>query len=397
MNNSRRKALRIAASLGVGALAYPLTQVHAQDKSDLVIGASIPLSGVFAATAIGYHTAMQDYAKMLNEQGGINGRKLRYVAEDTGYKVDVSVAVYNKITAREKVNFYYGDSTGFAKTIAPEVARNGNVLMSGTSFATELNDPKKFPNYFMAGPDYSEMVKILLRHIAKETPGGKVALVYADNEFGRDPIEASLAYAKQLGLNIVQQIPTPLGAVDVSTEVLKLRRANPDYTIFHGYVLAPIPEFISQAKGLGLKTKFMGTFWSMDLNLVEKMGPEADGFMGVMPYRYYFDKEGKSPTMEKIRSLRPEYQQVAYTQGFLTAMLFTEAAKRTMAAGKPLTGANMKAALNSIKNFDTGGIMGIPITIQGNSIPVGRVYRYDAKNKTMVAASDWIDVSSASK
>jgi branched-chain amino acid transport system substrate-binding protein len=393
MDQLRRKALRVAATLAAGALAFQLNPALAADKSDIVIGASIPLSGIFASTAIGYHTAMQDYVKMVNEQGGIAGRKLRYVAEDTGYKVDVSVAVFNKITAREKVNFYYGDSTGFAKTIAPEVARKGNILMSGTSFATELNDPAKHPSYFMAGPDYSEMVKILLRHIAKETPKAKVALVYADSEFGRDPVESALVYAKQLGLNVVQQIPTPPGTVDVSTEVLKLRRANPDYTIFHGYVLAPIPEFIAQAKGLGMKTRFMGTLWSMDLNTVEKMGPEADGFLGVMPYRYYFDKEGKSPMMEKIRAIRPEYQQVAYTQGFLTAMLYAESAKRVLAANKEMTGANLKAALNSIKNFDTGGIMGVPVSVQGNSIPVGRVYRYDAKNKTMVSASDWIDVS----
>ncbi|MGB7481581.1 MAG: ABC transporter substrate-binding protein [Burkholderiaceae bacterium] len=392
MNEYRRKVLRVAAGIGAGALALSFTAAQAQDKSDIVIGASIPLSGIMASTAVGYHTAMQDFVKMTNEQGGINGRKMRYAAEDTGYKVDVSVSVFNKLTAREQVNFYYADSTGFAKTIAPELARNGKILMSGTSFATELNDPVKFPNYFMAGPDYSEMVKILLRHIAKETPKAKVALVYADNEFGRDPIESSLAYAKQLGLNVVQQIATPPGAVDVSTEVLKLRRANPDYTIFHGYVLAPIPDFIAQAKNLGMKTRFMGTIWSMDLKIVEKMGPDADGFLGVMPYRYYFDQEGKSPTLEKIRAIRPDYQQVAYLQGWLNAMLYAESAKRVLDAGKELTGPNLKAALNSIKDYDTGGLIGVPITVAGNSIPVGRVYRYDAKNKTMVAASDWINV-----
>jgi branched-chain amino acid transport system substrate-binding protein len=71
-------------------------------------------------------------------------------------------------------------------------------------------------------------------------------------------------------------------------------------------------------------------------------------------------------------------------------MLFAEAAKRTLGAGKPLDGKNLKAALNTIKDFDTGGIIGTPITISGNSIPVGRVYRADMKAQKMVAASDWI-------
>jgi branched-chain amino acid transport system substrate-binding protein len=61
--------------------------------------------------------------------------------------------------------------------------------------------------------------------------------------------------------------------------------------------------------------------------------------MGVMPYRYYYDTEGKAPMLDKIRKMRPEYQSTAYMQGFLAAMLFTEAAKRTLDAGKPLTAA----------------------------------------------------------
>jgi branched-chain amino acid transport system substrate-binding protein len=110
----------------------------------------------------------------------------------------------------------------------------------------------------------------------------------------------------------------------------------------------------------------------------------------VMPYRYYYDTSAKSPMLDKIRQMRPEYQSTAYLQGFLTAMLFTESAKRTLEAGKPLDAKNLKAALNSIKNFDTGGLIGVPITIKGNSVPVGRIDRADMKAQKMVPASDWI-------
>lgn len=386
-----RRAFSLAAGLAGVSLGLQGTRALAQGKPDLILGASIPLSGIFAATAYSYHNAMQDYVKIVNEQGGIDGRKMRYVAEDTAYKVDLSVAAFNKITARETVNFYYGDSTPFAKTIAPEVTRKGTILMSGTSFGTELNDPAKFPLYFMPGPDYSEMVGMLLRHIAQTTPKAKVALIHSDNEFGRDPIDAARKAAGELGLDLTL-LATPPGAVDVSAEILKLRRVNPDFTIFHGYTLAPIPEFITQAKGLKLKTRFMGTIWTMDLTNLEKMGEAADGFLGVSPYRYYFEKDGRAPMLERIRELRPEYQQNGYMQGFLTAMLFAESARRALAANKPLTGTNLKAALNSVKDFDTGGIVGVPVTIAGNSVPYGRVYRYDAKANTVVAASDWIKV-----
>lgn len=381
----------IAAAVAASAL---ITSGGAgAQQEDIVLGGSIPMTGVFAFAGIAIDQGIKDYLKILNDAGGIKGRKVQYVPEDTAYKVDQSMAAFKKITSQHKVNLYYADSTGFSKTVNPELERAGNILMTGASFGKEINDPKKYPSQFIVGPDYSEMVSILLNYIAKTKPGAKVALVYSDTEFGRDPVDEARDMAKKLNLNLVSEIVTPPTSVDVSAEVIKLRRAAPDYTIFHGYVLAPIPEFISQARAMGMKTEFMGTFWTMDNQTVMKMGDAAEGFMGVMPYRYYYDTEGKAPMLDKIRQMRPEYQTIGYTQGFLAAMLLTEAARRTLDAGKPLTGANMKAALNTIQNFDTGGLIGTPITIKGNSIPVGRVYKADTKQKKMVPASDWITLS----
>src|SRR5690606_13183892 len=146
-----------------------------------------------------------------------------------------------------------------------------------------------------------EMFGILLRYIAQQKPGAKVAFVYSDTEFGRDPIDVSRETAKKLGLAVSAEIMTPQGSGDVSAEVVKLHRAAPDYTIVHGYVLAPIPEFIGQARQMGMKSHFMGTFWTMDHSMVMKMGEAAEGFMGVMPFRYYYDTEGNAPMLEKIR------------------------------------------------------------------------------------------------
>lgn len=392
ISQPRRSMLMAAASVGASALAASPLSVLAQINEDIVIGGSIPMTGVFAFAGVGINAGIADFVKMTNDAGGVEGRKLKYVPEDTGYKVDVSVATFKKLTSQNKINLYYGDSTGFAKTINPELNRNSNILMAGASFATELNNPQKYPNQFLVGPDYTEMFGILLRHIAKEKPGAKVAFVYSDSEFGRDPIESSEKLAKEMGLNVPIKIMTPAGSVDISTEVIKLRRAAPDYTIFHGYILAPIPEFVTQGKQMGMTSKWMGTFWTMDNSTVMQMGENGDGFMGVMPFRYYYDTE-KAPMLEKIRAMRPDYQSTAYIQGFLAAMLFTESARRCLKTGKPLTGANLKAALNSLENFDTGGLIGVPITIKGNSIPVGRVYRADFKAKKMLPASEWISLA----
>lgn len=388
MKFSRRLVLAASTALTLSLGA----SLPALSADEIVIAGSLPLTGMFGFAGVGVEAGIQDYVKMINEEGGIAGRQLRFVYEDTAYKVDASVAAFNKLNSQEEIHFYYGDSTGFAKTINPELNRMGSILMAGTSYASELNDPATYPFQFMAGPDYTEMTGILLEYIAKEKPGAKIVLVNSDTEFGRDPIAGTKARAQELGLEIVEEIITPPTAVDVSTEVLKLRRARPDYAIFHGYLLAPIPEFMSQAKQLGLDTKFMGTFWSMDPGSWAKVGDVANGYMGVMPYRYADDEADDAPMLDRIRQMRPDYRSTPYMQGFLTAMLFSEAAKRTLEAGKELNGENLKAALNTIKDFDTGGIIGKPITISGNSIPVGRIYTYNAATQKMDPASDWISL-----
>src|SRR5690606_36186977 len=159
---SKPRRATLGAMIATAALALAGGTAQAQSKDDIVIGGSIPMSGVFAFAGLGIHAGIQDYVKIVNDGGGIEGRKLRYVPEDTGYKVDASVAAFKKITSQEEVHLYYGDSTGFAKTINPELERMGSILMAGASFASEINDPKKFPHQFLVGPDYTEMVGILL-------------------------------------------------------------------------------------------------------------------------------------------------------------------------------------------------------------------------------------------
>ena len=86
----QRRQLLLGAA-GAAALTSPLS-VLAQGAEEIVIGGSIPLTGVFAFAGVGINAGMGDYVKMLNDAGGIKGRKVKYVPEDTGYKAEVSVA-----------------------------------------------------------------------------------------------------------------------------------------------------------------------------------------------------------------------------------------------------------------------------------------------------------------
>ena len=393
---SRRRVVQ--AGLGAAGLAaLPLSSAIAQ-SGEIVVGAAPPITGVFAFAGVGLHQGLGDYCEWRNANGGVAGRKLRYVAEDSGYKMDQAMAVFKKITAAHAPPVFYGDSTAWAKASAEEVSRMGTTITCSPSFASDLADPVKVPYYFMAGPSYAAMIAILLEYIngtAKGATKPSVAIVYSDTEFGRDPITAGKAHAAKLGIPIAMEIVTKPGAVDVSAEVAKLRRARPDFVIFHGYVLAPIPEFIKQMREAGMTAKPMGTIWSMDKTTVDAMGAAGEGWMGVMPYRYSYDTTG-APTMgaikEYLKKARPDmaYSSIFHTHGWLVGSIFCETMERTLKANKPLTGPNMKVALESIDNWDTGGIVGSRVSLKGHQIPIGRIYAYDAASKLLQPASDWI-------
>ncbi len=375
----------------LGMLFSGVVVAEEEKPKEIVLGASVPMTGPFAFAGIQLNAGLNDFVDWVNEQGGIEGHRVRYIGEDTGYQTDQSVAVFRRITSRADVNFYFGDSTAFQQTINRELERR-DILLTGASFASELNDPERYPLQFMLGPDYSEQVGMLLEYIAEETPGASVMLIHSDTEFGRDPIRAARERAEALGLEIAGTIVTPPGASDISAEALKLRRAGPDYAIFHGYVLSPIPEFIRRARQMRLETKFMGTFYTMDQTMIDEMGEAAEGFMGVMPYRYFYDESGPAPIMDVIREINDEYRTNTYVQGWLTGLLMKTIAGETLRAGKALTGSNMRETLDSLEDIDTGGIFGQPVNFRGNSIPLGRIYRADVEAGRMVPVSDWIEL-----
>lgn len=396
LDKSRRRLVQ--AGLGAAGLsALPLHTAIAQG-GEIVVGAAPPITGVFAFAGVGLHQGLGDYCEWRNANGGVAGRRLRYIGEDSGYKMDQAMSVFKKIMGAHKPPVFYGDSTAWAKAAAQEVSQLGSTLVSSPSFASDLADPAGVPYYFMAGPTYQAMIEILLEYINRQASGGakpSVAFVYSDTEFGRDPIAGGKAHAQKLGIPVAMEIVTKPGAVDVSAEVARLRRARPDYVIFHGYVLAPIPEFMKQMKEAGMAAKSMGTIWSMDKTTVDAMGEAGQGWMGVMPYRYSYDTAG-APGMQAIKDFaaraRPNmaYIPLFYTHGWLVGSIFCEVMDRCLKANQALTGPNMKAALESIDNWNTGGIVGVPVSLKGHQIPIGRIYSYDAGTKLFQPASDWI-------
>ena len=397
--NRRTVVQAIGAAATIGPLSIGSSWAQAQ-KGDIVIGAGQPITGVFAFAGVAMNNGLNDFVQWKNANGGVQGRKLRYVAEDSGFKVDQSAAIFKKIMASEKPSFYYCDGTPSVKAVAQDAIASNHVMTSSTSLATAVADPVNMPQHIVPGATYPRLHEVLMEYIARTSRGAaakpKVAYVYADTEFGRDGIPGGKARAEKLGLPIVAEIVTKQSGVDVTTEVAQLRRAKPDIVIFQGYILAPMPEFVRQMREAGMSPQVMGTAWGLDKPAYDAMAALGVRLTGVSAYRY--GHETDAPMINTMREYlaknRPEVKSISpfYVSTWLTGMIFAEIADRCLKANKPLLLPNMKAALESMKEWDSGGISGLLVDLSSHQIPNGRMYSYDPDKKTMEPASGWIKV-----
>lgn len=397
LKTTRRKFL--AASGAAAAVAtVPRFAIGQSANPEIVIGAAQPITGPFAFAGASLNAGLSDYIAWRNENGGVMGRKLRYVAEDSGFKVDQGVAIFKKIMASEKPAFFYGDRTEWCKAVAQEAIASGSVITASPSLAGALADPVNMPHHFISGPSYGAMHEVLMEHIARSNPGKKptIALVYTETEFGNDGIPASKARAQKLGLPIVAEIVTKQSGIDVAPEVAKLRRAKPDFIVFQGYILAPLPEFVKQLVEAGVQSQIMGTIWSGDKLTYDAIAAAGGNYTGVTPYRYFYETGAPmlATMREYVQRTRPQMNYISffYTNAWLSGMVFAEIAERCIKANKPFTLPNMKAALESMTAWDSGGISGLPVNLSGHQIASGRLYKYNSTSKAMEPGGDWISV-----
>jgi len=397
MSMKRRTFIKAGAALSAASVAPSI--VRAEEKHWRV-GASLPMTGPFATAGQLVAPALSDFATMVNDAGGIGGRPMKIEIEDSGYVPKNALANFQRALASGPLHGYFGDSTGFMELVGPTLKGDQAVMMMSTSFASSLADPVKRPYQFMAGPSYQDQVEILLNDI--KAKGGKtVALIYSDSEFGRDPIPHAKMVAKKLGLKIVLEEVTKTAGADIESHVTKLAQANPEYAILQGYVTGVWPQLIGAARAFGLKTQFMGTFWAMEKVVADKVtaqaGPFLDGYMGVMPYRYFYDQKD-APYYQEVAKWKkaqnkdfPGYIVTWALEAYLNLLIWKKSMEITLEANKEVNADNLMASMRSIKDWDTGGFFGSPISLDKHKISQGRVYRYNAETKLFTPASDWIN------
>ncbi|HTP52271.1 MAG TPA: ABC transporter substrate-binding protein [Anaeromyxobacteraceae bacterium] len=346
----------LGASLAVAVAALLPSHPRAQD---IKIGGIFDLTGVTADVGKPFQQGVIDAVAFVNENGGVNGKKIALVGVDYGYKIDQARAAYKRLVNDEKVVLIQGWGTGDTEALKEFVTQDKIPYFSG-SFAAPLSDPAKFPYNFFVAPTYSDQLRAWLAWVKKDwgsKPGtAKVAFMFGDNAYGRAPIAAGKAYAKEIGVDVVDEEVLPPNFQDATSQLLTMKQKAVDYAYIN-VTTSGVRLVLGDAKKLGLGIKFGSNPYGFSEILVAVAGPLAEGVTGVMPDVPYGDPV---PAMKNVEAMHQRFRpsekgDTMYVRGFSYVLVWSEALKRADKAGQ-LNGPGIKAAAETLRDFSTGGL-----------------------------------------
>src|SRR6266536_2687925 len=247
----------LTAFLLIGLLAPSLGVAPADAQTTIRLGNLVDLTGPTSDQGKDIAQGRIDATEYINSQGGINGRKIVLISVEYGFQPPRAVAAYKKFVDQDKVLLVLGYGTPDTEALRPFITKDKIPYLSG-SYSGHLTDPKQTPFNFPGGIDYSSQIRIFLNYV-KETwtdtsRKPRVALIYADNAYGRAPIEAGRQYAKEIGVELVDEEIIPTVVTDVTSQLLTMKKKDPDWAYINTNTQW-VPVVLKDSYKLGLKTK----------------------------------------------------------------------------------------------------------------------------------------------
>ncbi len=276
--------LMVASSLAFSAGQYG----PGASDTEIKIGNTVPYSGPASAYgAIGKSETA--YFNMLNERGGINGRKINYISRDDGYSPPKTVEQVRQLVEQDQVLFLF-NTLGTPPNTAIQGYLNDNKVpqLFVATGADKWNDPKHFPWTMGWQPSYRIEARIYARYILKNLPNAKIAVLYQNDDFGKDYlIGLQEGLGDKAGKMIVATKTYETTDPTVDSQIVALQGSGADVLL-----TAAIPKFAAQAirkvYDIGWKPAHFMTNVSSSVGAVFKpAGPEKG--VGIISAGYLKD------------------------------------------------------------------------------------------------------------
>jgi len=333
------------------AVALCLALAPAVMAKEIKVGGIFDITGPTSTVGKDFAAGALAAQKAINGAGGIGGDMIKLLPNDYGYKIPEAVKLYKKYSTVDKVFAIQGWGTGDTVALAEQTAKDKIVFFSA-SFVGALTDPKKTPYNFFIGSSYSTGIRAALAY-AKENGAKKFVFIYPDHPYGKMPISAGKAYAKELGLNVGPDQIVDLRAIDATSQLMAMKKFDPEWAWIGG-TTPSTAVILKDAVKLGLKTKFVINCWGFDEDLPKLAGAAADGraFGMVNVALYGADVPGMKAV---VAAGEGKPHTLHFVKAWVSMNVMAEGLKRAKKAGK-LDGPGLKAALETITDYDTGGL-----------------------------------------
>ena len=287
-----RRSICVGAALAFAAAAAQ-AQSQGVSKSEILIGSIQDLSGPIAGFGKQVRNGMLLRVDEINEQGGINGRKLKLLVEDSGYDPKKAVLAAQKLVNQDKIFIMVGHIGTAQNNAAMPVQFEKNVInFYPITAAREMYEPFNRLKYAFAATYYDQM-RGAVPKLVKDKGAKKACTLYQDDEFGLEVVRGAEAGLKTIGMDLAEKTSYKRGATDFSSQVARMKAAGCDFVVL-GTIIRETIGAIAESRKTGFSPTFLGSSASYT-DLIHKLGGKAmDGLYATMTVQNpYLDDASK--------------------------------------------------------------------------------------------------------
>ncbi len=319
------------AALAILALStsYAMAQ-QGVSKTEITLGSIQDLSGPLASYGKQARLGMLLRVDEINEQGGINGRKLELIVEDSGYDPKKAVLAAQKLVNQDKILMMVGHIGTANNLAAMPVQFDKNVInFFPLAPAREMHEPfHKLKYAFLA--TYFDQMRHATPKLVKEKGIKKVCTMYQDDEFGLEVMRGGEAGLKTMGMEFAEKTSYKRGATDFSSQVAKMKAAGCEMVVL-GTVIRETIGAIGESRKTGFNPLFLGTVAAYT-DLIHKLGGKAmDGLYAMMTAQHPYLDEASQPISfwaNKYKTKFNEDPTVLSVSGYIIIDTFANAAQK---------------------------------------------------------------------
>jgi branched-chain amino acid transport system substrate-binding protein len=396
-----------AVALSVSSAAY----AQAKEQFFPVL---VYRTGAYAPNGVPYANGFVDYLKLVNARdGGINGIKVTWEECEFGYATDRGVECYERLKGKGPTgaSLVHPLSTGVTFALTDKAPNDKIPIVSPGYGRADSADGTVFKWNFPLLGTYWSAADILVQHIGKKEggldklKGKKIALVYHDSPYGKEPIPLLTERSKLHGFELML-LPVTHPGVEQKATWLQIRQNRPDYVFLWGWGVMNSTA-IKEAVATGYpREKMYGVWWSGAEPDVRPAGDGAKGYNSLALQH----SSGRGAVHDQILKLvhdkgqgtgpKDEVGEVLYNRGVVFAMLSTEAVRKAQEryGKKPLTGEQVRWGLENlylddamIKKLGFAGILQPMQTTckDHEGVRKARIQTWDGKQ--WVLGKEWIE------